>query len=140
MLKSKQSSGLGKFIVVVLASAIIFLLIQGIFILWDKYQSYKYRRILENLQVVTGLVTDKHDYKGLGIDIEYEVEGQNYTYKPAISNQTYERYQVGDTISVTICKSEPSLALLTLNINNKEKLRRFLGEDTTNYLNTHKTK
>lgn len=98
-----------------------------IYFLWKEREADKYRRILRNPYRVMGTVTEKRSYKGRGMDVEYSVNGEQFEHKTAIDDRTYNKYQVGDTISLTICKDDPSLALLTWNLR-KEKVDRFLGK------------
>ncbi len=139
MLKPKPASGLSKFIAVLFGSGVVFFLIVITYFVWKKYETNTYRRILQNPHQIVAIVTEKRSYKGKGIDVEYLVNGQTYEHKTGIDNQTYQRYKVGDTISVTICRDDPSLALLTMDIN-KKKLKRFLGEDAGRYWEEYKRK
>jgi hypothetical protein len=137
MLKPKPASGLSKFIAVLVSSSIGISLIVFIYFMLKEREADKYRRILQNPYPMEAIVTEKRNYKGKGIDVEYTVNDQIYEYKTLIDNHTYQQYQVGDTISVTICQDDPSLALLTMEIN-KEKLKRFLGEDAGRYWEEYK--
>lgn len=137
MVNSQHVSGLRKFIAVVFASSVVFLVIMGIYFIWKEREADKYKRILRNPYRVMGVITKKRSHKGKGMDVEYSANGKQFKYKTAIDDRIYNNYQVGDTISLTICKDDPSLALLTWQLR-KEKVERFLGDESGKHQNAGK--
>jgi hypothetical protein len=104
----------------------------GINFVWKENEANKYRQIIRDPYRMAAVVTKKRSYKGKGLDVAYAMNGKLYLHKTAINDQTYHQYQVGDTISVSICKNDHSLALLTTDLS-KENVTRFLGKDADAY-------
>lgn len=138
-MKRQPSSGFGKFVAVIFGSGVVFVLIAGVYFLLKSKEADKYRLVIKNPLAAMGVVIEKRAYKGKGMDVYYSVDGRTYEYKTSINGQVYNRYQVGDTISLTVCKNDPSFALLTLEIN-RAKLERFLGKEADTYMDIWRSK
>jgi len=130
MLMSKQPSTSNKLVSVLVVSTIGLSLIALIYFALKERIADKYRLILRNPYPTKGIVTERRSYKGKRIDVEYSVNGKQYEYKTGVDDQTYDQYQVGDTISLTVCKDDPSFALLTIQLK-KSKMERFLPTEAT---------
>ena len=126
--RHQSHSGFGKFVAVVSGSSVVLALIAGVYFLQQSKLADRYRLVIKNPLIVTGVVIHKSAYKGNGMNVYYSVGGREYEYKTSVNGQIYNRYQVMDTISLAVCREDPSVALLVLEIN-RDKLERFLGEE-----------
>ncbi|MDJ1494809.1 hypothetical protein QNI19_17855 [Cytophagaceae bacterium DM2B3-1] len=98
--------------------AIAFALVIGLFIirgiLW--YLDYAYQKnkeeILSNPAYCKGVIVSKRSYKGKGADIDYSVNGEEYTLKTGITTKFYNEHPVGDSVDIIYSKRDPDTAIL----------------------------
>jgi hypothetical protein len=121
----KDNSNFSKFKEVLIVCVIGFLIIGIIYQFGKNSVSEVYSCVLQTPIDILGKVIAKRNYKGKGIDVEYLIDKKKYKYKTGIDNKTYNLYQIGDTISVVVCRNDPSKALLKMELSN-ELIERFV--------------
>jgi hypothetical protein len=121
----KDISNFRKFKEVLVVCIFGFLIIGIIYQFGKNSVSEVYSCVLQTPFTILGKVTAKRNYKGKGIDVAYLINKKKYEYKTGIDIKTYNLYQIGDTISVVVCRNDPSKALLKIELSS-ELIERFM--------------
>jgi hypothetical protein len=77
------------------------------------YYSYKIDKIMDDPDYIKAIITEKHTYKRSSFDVKYLYDNNLFSESITVDAKIFKSFQKGDSISVTICKTDPSLVVAT---------------------------
>lgn len=77
------------------------------------YNFYKIDKIVDNPVYLRAIITEKHTYKRSSFDVKYSYRNKLFSESIIVDAKILKSFQKGDSISVTICKTDPSLVVAT---------------------------
>jgi len=112
---NRFSSNTVLFVIAVVAFLMLFGLLGNTMIQNNRrFSHYQLEMIKRSPYESKAKVTGKYSFLGMapGFSIEYQFKGQPYSMAVKVAPDVYKKYDVGDTIGITLAQAKPNMAVV----------------------------